>query len=80
MGKLEELGFEITDVGANTVEYSKKTDDSRFFVNIDFKRNEITFSELWRNSIIVWPAQLEVIQSAIEVLNARKVVVDYGKN
>lgn len=79
MGKLEELGFEVVDVGISDIEYSKKIGDSRLFVRIDFKRNEITFGELWINNIFVWSAPLEVIKAAIEVLNTRKVLIDYER-
>lgn len=76
---LEQLGFKVSDSDENTIEYSKETEDSMLYINIDFKREEIIFGDFWCNIMEVWSAPLEVIQASIEVLNARKVVIDFDK-
>ena len=82
MNNLEKLGFEVYDVDRNKVVYKQKQGYERIYVQIDFSRETINFWAVYEDSynrvIIDVGVPLNVVEASIDILNDRKVVIDYA--
>ena len=82
MSNLEKLGYEIYDISKTTVEFVKVVDKGyeNHYIEIDFKNKNIQFSARYNNGYRTYVdggVSLEVLEASIDILNARKVVIDY---
>lgn len=80
---LEKLGYEIYDISKTTVEFVKVVDKGyeEHYIKIDFENNKIQFSARYNNSTFTYVdggVSLEVLEASINLLNNRKVVIDYA--
>lgn len=82
MTSLEQLGFEVYDVDSKKVVYKQKQGYERIYVQIDFSNDTINFWAVYEDSykreIIDVGVPLNVIKASIDILNDRKVVIDYA--
>ena len=82
MNNLEQLGFEVYEVDGGKVVYKQKQGYERIYVQIDFSSETInfwaTFEGSFSREIIDVGVPLNVLEASIEILNDRKVVIDYG--
>ena len=82
MSNLEKLGYEIYDISKTTVEFVKVVDKGyeKHYIEIDFKNNNIQFCARYNDENITYVdggISLEVLEASIDILNARKVVIQY---
>lgn len=82
MSNLEKLGYEIYDISKTTVEFVRVVDKGyeEHYIKIDFKNNTIQFRARYNNETITYVdggVSLEVLEASIDILNARKVVIQY---
>ena len=77
MNNLEKLGFEVYEVDSKKVVYKQKQGYERIYVQIDFSRETINFWSVFEDSykreIIDVGVPLNVLESSIDILKARKV-------
>ena len=82
MRSLEQLGFEVYDVDSKKVVYKQKQGYERIYVQIDFSNDTINFWAVYEDSynrvITDVGVPLNVIEASIDILNDRKVVIDYA--
>lgn len=82
MTSLEQLGFEVYEVDSKKVVYKQKQGYERIYVQIDFSNDTINFWAVFEDSytreIIDIGVPLNVIEASIDILNDRKVVIDYA--
>lgn len=82
MTSLEKLGFEVYEVDSKKVVYKQTSGYERIFVQIDFSSNTINFWAVYEDSysreIIDVGVPLNVLEASIDILNDRKVVIDYA--
>jgi len=82
MSNLEKLGYEIYDISKTTVEFVRVVDKGYedHYIKIDFENKTIQFSARYNNETITYVdggVSLEVLEASIDILNARKVVIQY---
>ena len=82
MNNLEKLGYEIYDISKTTVEFVKVVDKGyeNHYIKIDFKNKNIQFRARYNDENITYVdggISLEVLEASIDILNARRVVIDY---
>ena len=82
MSNLEKLGYEIYDISKTTVEFVRVVDKGyeEHYIKIDFENKTIQFSARYNNETITYVdggVSLEVLEASIDILNARKVVIQY---
>ena len=82
MNNLEKLGYEIYDISKTTVEFVKVVDKGyeNHYIKIDFKNKTIQFRARYNDENITYVdggISLEVLEASIDILNARKVVIQY---
>ena len=80
---LEKLGYEIYDISKTAVEFVRVVDKGyeEHYIRIDFENKTIQFSARYNNSTFTYVdggVSLEVLEASIDVLNNRKVVIDYA--
>lgn len=83
MKELQKLGYEIYDISKTTVEFVRVVDKGyeEHYIKIDFENNKIQFSARYNNSTFTYVdggVSLEVLEASINLLNNRKVVIDYA--
>lgn len=83
MNNLQKLGYEICGISKTTVEFIKVVDKGyeEHYIKIDFENKTIQFSARYNNSTFTYVdggVSLEVLEASIDVLNDRKVVIDYA--
>lgn len=82
MNGLEKLGFEVYEVDSKKVVYKQKQGYERIYVQIDFVSNTINFWAVFEDSysraIIDVGVPLNVLEASIDILNDKKVVLDYA--
>lgn len=81
MNNLEKLGFEVYEVDDKKVVYKQKQGYERIFVQIDFSNKAINFwavfEDTYKREILDTGVPLNVLESSIDILNDKKVVIDY---
>ena len=82
MSNLEKLGYEIYDISKTTVGFVRVVDKGyeEHYIKIDFENNTIQFRARYNNETITYVdggVSLEVLEASIDILNARKVVIQY---
>ena len=82
MSNLEKLGYEIYDISKTTVEFVRVVYKGyeEHYIGIDFKNKKIQFRAIYNDENITYVdggISLEVLEASIDILNARKVVIDY---
>ena len=83
MNNLEKLGYEIYDISKTAVEFVRVVDKGyeKHYIKIDFENNTIQFCARYNNNInktyVDGGVSLEVLEASIDILNARKVVIQY---
>lgn len=83
MNNLQNLGYEIYDISKTTIEFVRVVDKGyeEHYIEIDFKNKNIQFRARYNDENITYVdggISLEVLEASIEILNDRKVVIDYG--
>lgn len=81
MNSLEKLGFELYDIDNNKVIYKQKQGYERIHVQIDFSNKAINFwavfEDTYKREVLDIGVPLNVLEASIDILNDKKVVVDY---
>lgn len=81
MNGLVKLGFEVYDIDTKKVVYKQTSGYERIYIEIDFSRDTINywavFEDSYTREIIDAGVPLNVLEASIDILNDRKVVVEY---
>ena len=82
MKELQKLGYEIYDISKNAVEFVRVVDKGYedHYIKINFENNKIQFNARYNNGNITYVdggVSLEIMEASIDILNARKVVINY---